>query len=233
MMKCSSCFLIALSVLLGTVGSAKAQLITNGSFETPATTSGTYSEFHSGSMGITGWTVGGPVSVHLTNTNFTEGSGNILFFNSADGLNSVDLTGTANTGANSIFQTVTTIPGVPYELTFSVGVTGGSVNYDSPSRIEVFAGDNSLGVFTNSNVPTAGNPANWESFTVGFTALASSTTIKFVNATPTVGNGGNNFAGLDNVSLQAVPEPTSLAIFGLATLAGGGVYLRRRKQAVA
>lgn len=47
-----------------------------------------------------------------------------------------------------------------------------------------------------------------------------------------LGTGTGDGIGLDDLSYSVVPEPASLAIFGLATLAGGA-YLRRRKQAVA
>src|SRR4051812_29576754 len=80
----------ALAVALVLTPAASAAVITNGSFESPVTPNGGFTPFPTGSMGITGWTVGGPGDVDLINTNYNEGGGTVRF-NAQNGLNSVDL----------------------------------------------------------------------------------------------------------------------------------------------
>ena len=66
----------------------------------------------------------------------------------------------------------------------------------------------------------------WEEFSYDFEALGDATTIAFLNATPV----GNNFAGLDGVSVIEASEPSSglVAAAGLVALFG----VARRKTAI-
>jgi hypothetical protein len=56
-----------------------------------------------------------------------------------------------------------------------------------------------------------------------FTATGTQTTIAFLNETPI----GNNFAGLDNVVLQSIPEPASVILLGSGL--AGFLGLRRKR----
>jgi hypothetical protein len=65
---------------------------------------------------------------------------------------------------------------------------------------------------------------NWKQFQVGFVTASSSTTIAFLNATPS----GDNMAGLDDVVLTEIPEPTTALLLGLAL--AGLIPLHRRTR---
>ena len=192
---------------------AQADLLTNGSFETPTVAPGTFSNFPTGSTAITGWTVfGPPVSV-------VSGTFDAPFFPAQDGTQWLDLTGPTS-GGGGVQQTVATTPGQTYNLSFFVG-TG----FGTTSTVGVLINGSLLTTRTNS---TPGAVINWEQFTVPFTATSASTLIGFENLDP-IGDDSN---GLDNVSLNAaspvaVPEPGMLVLVGTA-LVGLGL-LRRRK----
>lgn len=72
---------------------------------------------------------------------------------------------------------------------------------------------------------------------INLIALNSNQNVVGFNLFPGSGNNQEFYNLLGNALLprqdqQVIPEPTSLAVFGLATVAGG-FYLRRRKRAVA
>jgi hypothetical protein len=76
------------------------------------------------------------------------------------------------------------------------------------------------GAFSNSN--STSNDVNWKLFTFDFTPTVASNTIGFSNATPV----GDNYDGLDNVSLDLAPEPSSVGLLTITSLAA----LPRRRR---
>ena len=214
---------------------AHANLIVNGSFELPVVDAGDmcgpYSYCRAFTPGdtIDGWTVvgnGGVAGTAMVISNaYTEpdnGDGQTLHFDAEDGIQSIDLTGEGNQGtSNGIKQTVATIPGTMYQLTFEVGHQYDQApGYPGAASVSLWLdlmnnGASEVGVYSND----ADTPEDitWESFQFDFEALDTVTTIAFLNATPV----GNNFAGLDNVDLVALlPEPSSLwlAVTGMMFL---------------
>jgi len=230
---------------LAAAPSAWANLLVNGSFEEPTvpgtSTCGPYSNCLGFNVGddIAGWTVigkggaPGAAVVMSLGSNYTEpdNSGNnaILHFYPAHGFQALDLTGEGNQGlTNGIKQSVTTIAGNPYQLSFFVGHQYDQApGYAGPASVVLYIDGIEIETLTNPN-DTAEN-INWMQFIYDFTAPTNFTTIAFLNGTPL----GNNYAGLDNVIFTAltitVPEPGTLALFlgGLAIL----LILRRRKAA--
>jgi hypothetical protein len=231
---------------LAAIPAAHANLILNGSFESPIVPSSSPScgsmfntqcqGFYShdqvsppsgGPFDIGGWWVigkggkdGVAVIMQLGN-GYTENS---LHFDAQDGNQSLDLTGEGNQGANGVKQSVSTIIGMPYVLSFYVG-------RQDPLAPGYEIGPSALDLILNQDAPisfiatdTLANDIAWTQFTFGFTATTAFTTFAFLNATGV----GNNFAGLDNVDLEAIPEPGTLALFGLGF--GALLLLRRRKS---
>jgi hypothetical protein len=199
--------------------SAFANLITNGSFETPTVPVGSFSNFPTGSIAITGWTVFGP-PVSVVSGSFTAGP---FSFPAQDGIQWLDLTGPTS-GGGGVEQTVTTTPGQTYDLSFYVGNVSGAP-FGTTSKVGVLVDGSLLTSETNS---TPGTTLNWELFTVSFVATSPSTVVGFENLDPS----GDDSNGLDNISLAlastgAVPEPATLTLLALA-FAGVG-FARRRK----
>jgi hypothetical protein len=205
---------------------ARANLITNGSFETtvPAVPSGSFNLYSPGNTtGVPGWTVVGPgVDIGVVNTLFAQSG---ISFGSEDGNNWVDLTGFNANATEGVSQTIATNIGDSYTLTFWVGnVDSPATGFGVTSTVHVLADATSLGSFTNS-CTTCTTTQQWQMFTATFTASSTSTTLEFLNADPS----NDNDNGLDNVSLvdngpaATAAEPSSIALlasglFGLAAL---------------
>lgn len=163
------------------------------------------------------WTVNGNFGDGLLNVvdnNYNENWGNpgILHFNAENGNQSLDLTGTGDQGDNGISQTVATIPGTRYLLTFYVGHSDDhyAISYSGPTTIGL--GINGLNVASFVNSADTLNQINWALESYDFLATTSFTTVSFYTLNT------NNFAGLDNVDLEANPEPGTLWLMGGALL---------------
>jgi hypothetical protein len=145
--------------------------------------------------------VGDPgTSIYLLQDTYTEPFNGVTQFNAQDGLNSVDLSGPSNVGPSAgVEQTVPVTGGQEYVLFFEVGrvTPGGGPGgvYAGAATVDVSIDGGSRVPFTNSDV-TPGM-INWKQFSYTFTPAGSSTTIDFLNGTPT----GTNETGLDNVVL--------------------------------
>jgi hypothetical protein len=219
--------LLAIVIALAGV-EARADLITNGSFEstTPAVGAGTYVLFAPGSTGVTGWTVVGAAGTNIgvTSTTFTQSG---ISFPAQNGSNEVDLTGLTNRDTEGLQQTIATTIGDSYTLSFFIGnVDSPSTGFGLTSTVDVFANGTSLGAFTN-NCTTCTTSWVWQQFSDTFTATSAVTTLTFLNGDPT----NDNANGLDSVSLvdngpatvpAAVPEPFSIVLLGSGLLGLAG-----------
>lgn len=229
LMKKMKFLLAGAAALLSMTSVANAALI-NGGFEAPVAPGSDFLLFPA-TGNINGWDVVG-VDLLLINSAYAEGA---LTFNASSGVQSLDLTGNGNTGfADGVTQSVDTVVNQLYSLSFFVGraddTTSGSGFYTSQSTVDLsFDGGITRTSFTNADVTIDG--VNWRQFTTTFVAAAPTTNIGFFNGTPSVANGGNNFAGLDGVRLQAIPEPASAAIIGVCVAAAGAASYRRRRYA--
>lgn len=212
--------------LLGTP--ARANLITNSSFETPVVPVGGFTNFLNGSTGITGWTAVGP-EVSIVSTSYTSFG---LTFPAEDGSQWLDLTGDASNAVEGVKQTVATTPGLTYDLSYFVGnqVNPGGP-YGTTSTVDVLVDGTVIQKATNS-MGAGGKVQVWEQFNTSFVAVSSSTTIEFLNGD----SRSDNTNGLDNIVLvqgaptSTVPEPSTFMMWALAGILAVG-FLRLRKAA--
>jgi hypothetical protein len=205
-------------------------LITNGSFDNLSgqfsDTTGQGGDNQVAPNAITGWTTAGNYSVLWISTPNTfnglgKSPGNSSpFF--------VDLTGTVDAAPfDSISQTIDTIAGAQYSLTFDLG---SSTSWGIQDSIKATAGDTSS-TFVSTN-PGGNTPNDWETETLNFTATGLTTLISFDGIT------GGQYIGLDNVDVEqtgvgAVPEPSTWAMMLLGFCGLGFMAYRRKQNGVA
>lgn len=200
---------------------AHANLVSNGSFELPAQAPQTFTSFAPGGS-IGAWSVVGPTAgrVVLIGSPFSEVGVTYL---SQDGNNWLDLAGGPNQ-AVGVSQSIATVAAQTYQVSFFVGnMTAGFLGSPS-SRVEVFADNASLGVFTNSTV--SAQAIAWSPFSTSFTATGAATVLRFINGDP----GSDNINGLDNIVVvetggtAVIPVPAALPLLitglGLVGLLG-------------
>lgn len=204
--------LFALALVVAVADQGRANLVVNGSFETPNVFPSTFVAVPAGNPMVTGWTVG-LTSVDIVNS--------VAFGNpswSYDGDQAIDMTGTP--GPGSIEQALATTAGGSYTLSFALSSNvGPHVN-----GLEVYWDGGLLATLTS---PAFGT---WTVFSYGVTATTGSTLLKFVSTI-----GGFQGPLVDAVSVEptaaAVPEPGTLGLAGLAGLIVLGRSVRRRRAA--
>lgn len=201
-------------------GSATAQnLITDGSFESPAVAAAVgYEVFTPSASSLPSWSVTG-TEVAVVGSTFVEAG---VAFVAESGNQWMDLSGLgAPNLTNGIVQSVATTSGLQYQLSFYLGSAyTGSGPYLSPT-LDLSLNGGPRVSYTNSNIVTNGL-MNWQFFTTTFTATSATSSIAFYYGA----TGASVWAvGLDNVSMTVVPAPGALAAFAAVAAAG-----RRRRM---
>ncbi len=162
-----------------------------------------------GSTGITGWTV-------VTGEIAWIQAGNPFSLSASNGDRFLDLTSYSE-NFGGIQQTLATIPGLLYHVEFDLGSRSAYGNaYMSVRAVDV-QGEAAAQQYTRLGT----DPSGWDRFTFEFVAREASTDLRFIHDF-----NGNNYTGLDNVSLRAIPTPGALGLLAIA-----GLGARRRRQA--
>ncbi len=188
-----------------------------GSFEIPGYIGPLFLTLNNGSNYITGWTV------NYSNIDLVPDT----IWNPSLGANSIDMNGTPG-GPGGIQTVIPTTVGTTYRVTFDIAAFTAPDNMTNPKTMDVTA-DGTTSSFSLSTSTFFGTPfstplsVNWQSRTLEFIASTTSSTISFKSTTATDGSA----MLLDNVVVQAVPEPTA----SLLMLGGAAVLnLRRRRM---
>ncbi|MGE5524642.1 MAG: DUF642 domain-containing protein [Rhodospirillaceae bacterium] len=197
--------------------------VTNGSFETPVVPAGSFTLFNSGSSAITGWTVVGP-QVAIVSGTFTQSG---ITFPAQSGSQWLDLTGLNANSTEGVQQSIATLPGSVYNVSFWVGnVVNAAAGFGTSSTVNVLANGVSIGSAINAS--GTATTQTWLPFTLQFTASGTTTTLAFMNADPV----SDNTNGLDNISVALagappIPEPGTMLLLATGLLTFGG-WARRR-----
>ena len=208
----------AVASLMLVSGAAQAQNgVTNGGFEDPVI-GGSCCNTVTVPNTFPGWTVT-TGDINVVNGTFGSANGNLAI----EGSQYLDLIG--ESGSGGISQSIATIAGSAYQLSFAYSHNIFSVGAASASYAvgSALTGSFSHNTGTNTNL-------DWQFVTQRFVAgPGTSTLLSFTN----VPNGTSGGIFLDAVSVTAVPEPAAWAMmiggFGLI----GGAMRRRRRTSVA
>lgn len=212
-----------LALLTAIAFGAHANLVVDGDFEQPVTGPGGfnsgYTAFGSGATFGGAWLViGSGNNVAVTpSSEYTTIGGPLIYFVSHGGTQSLDLTGEFDNGAAmGVQQTIPTVAGQTYSLSFWVGAvnTPDWDGYSGSAAVDVLL--NGSAFQTAVNTDPSGDATTWKQFSYTFVATGSATTLTFQNGSPPRGENG-----LDDVVVELVPEPAALSILAPCMLALG------------
>ena len=194
---------------LGPIAHAQ-NLLLNPSFElgTFVNRGDGFEILNAGDTSMTAWTVINDTLAWGT----TPNSAAIVPF---DGSFFLDLQGDGIFGApyGGVSQSLTTIIGQPYHLSFILGTQQTTPNGQGPVSVSATGGSTTL-PFT---FDPGGTGTQWGEFGFDFTATSTTSPISIIGTS----TAGGAYIGLDFVSVTQTPEPSALALLiGGALMAG-------------
>lgn len=216
-----SLFVTSAALLLILSAPAHAtDLVVDGGFESATgTTAGSETFYNAGSSLDGGaWNVtAGTIGIDTQD----------LYVDSGD--NSAILNGSGFYGTDSLSQTLSTVAGQSYEISFWA-------NAEVPNSVSVTFGgiqvaDLPTGIVENGfpSSATNGNSSEFEEYTAFITAASNNSVLTFTtSAYPDLDNPDATNVELDNVSVVATPEPSSIFLMftGLVAL---GLFVARKR----
>ncbi len=229
---------------MGCADNASANLFINGSFETvgafPGSSASSYTTNYAAIAAntLTGWTSTVSSQPNAANYLSTFGSTANWIPDPINGNYSLQLDSSTNsgsfTGGNSISQTVSLLANTPYQLTFEMSAEAAR-GQTTTSQLDVTLNGGGFASFSISftasrtGSDTKATSSQWFQQTMNFTPSASGN-VTFTFQDVFVANGTSSNSSLDNIDLQAVPEPRtmSLVLIGVVGLAGAAFRQRRK-----
>lgn len=196
--------LVASICMAGTMPCSAQNLVVNGDFEAPSVPVASPQLYRDGAD-VEGWTViGERGNVALLNGGFSQLG---LTFTPQQGKQSLDLTGLTNT-ATGITQSVPTVSGARYDLSFHVGNVQApdKAPWGKVSSVLVLVNGSPFDAATHDGGPTG--ELGWRKFTYPFTATGASTRIAFINRD----SPNDHVNQLDNVSVVAATSQQDVPI---------------------
>jgi len=146
--------------------------------------------------------------------------------NAQDGNWYLDLTDYENyAGPGGVAQTISTTPGNVYHVEFWLG---SSTLYNAAGAPTITVGGGGSDFADMLFTGTVSGENTWDQFGFDFTASASSYTLTFQGGAPGFPN--NYYIGLDNVSVNQVPEASTMLLLGFALIGLAGFTRRKFKK---
>lgn len=204
-------------LMVGMTAPANANLLTNGSFENPVVTGngGTWQLYNNGSgYDIPGWDGQGQ-DIELQTSS--------LFGPAAEGNQYMELDSNTETGGDPwVVQWLSTTIGQKYEFKFAYsprkGIADNTLEFGAGEYIPSLL----FGSLNTSGVGQSGT--SWTYYTYFFTANTLTTGVAFRNG----GSNDSYGAFVDDVSVNPVPEPAAMLLFGTGIAGLAGIARRKR-----
>ncbi|MBX7133770.1 MAG: DUF642 domain-containing protein [Fimbriimonadaceae bacterium] len=207
---------------IGVSSSFAVNLVANGSFENGTLVNGQNpsNDFNSmqvfaGSSNITSWTITAASGNDVHWAQNPNGFGWVTPF----GSRMIDLSGWSDVFNGAIMsQDFGAVAGQQYRVDFEIGVDS---NFTIGGAVQIAAGIGGSSQSTNLSLPSGWSGVYWEHRTMYFTAANNNDPVHFQ------GIYSPYCIGLDNVSVELVPEPSTISgcLLGVFWLA------RRRRKA--